>query len=234
MRKDVIGLGPTLLIAVLSLGCSSGGSGGSTGTSSAVAGTNGASSSAAASSGTSAGGSSTSGGSTATATTGGATSAGSTGGTSSSSGTTGSGCNPNNDCNDLSNTAPVVEEEQQPTDPPQPDGGTLVDGTYFLTAVTVYTGDGGASGPDGRMTQQTSTSASGTGQSVTTEGGCTSHSSSALTFDGNMIALTGTCPACTPPPCGSVALGYTATPSTFILFAGSPPRVTVQTYTLQQ
>jgi len=219
-----------VLAVAFSCACSGGGStNGSSGTSTsssgrATIGTTGGSSGG--TSGSSTGGSSA------------GTSAGSTGGTagSSSTGTTGTttgGCDSFDTCNSLVNAAPLVQEQRQPTDAPLPDGGTFVDGTYFLTAVTLYTGDGGASGPDGRSAQQTSMAAGGIGQSVSTSDGCTSHSTSEISFSGTQITLTTICPACTPGPCDSTTLGYTATPTTFMLFAPSGSNVTVQTYTLQ-
>lgn len=55
-------------------------------------------------------------------------------------------------CNALVNTTPPVPEVQTTNvaaDLPAPAGGTIVDGTYYLTAENVYTGPGGASGPTG-------------------------------------------------------------------------------------
>jgi len=49
-------------------------------------------------------------------------------------------------CNTLVDTAPTVTTEDVASPPPVLTGGTIADGTYFLTALTVYTGDGGAAG----------------------------------------------------------------------------------------
>src|ERR1019366_7009192 len=57
-------------------------------------------------------------------------------------------------CNALVNGAPTIPIDQVASEPPLPQGGTVVDGTYWLTAVVIYTG---ASGPTG---------ASGTGQTT--------------------------------------------------------------------
>lgn len=49
-------------------------------------------------------------------------------------------------CNTLVDTAPSVTTENVASPPPVLMGGTIADGIYFLTALTVYTGDGGAAG----------------------------------------------------------------------------------------
>jgi len=46
-------------------------------------------------------------------------------------------------CNTLVNAAPVVVSARLAQDPPTPTGGTLVEGTYFLTSCIDYSGPGG-------------------------------------------------------------------------------------------
>jgi hypothetical protein len=128
----------------------------------------------------------------------------------------------------------VVQEEQVADVAPAPAFGTFADGTYFLTAVTIYTGDGGASGPSGHTHQQTSVASGGAAQSVSSDdNGCASHSNSQIAFSDAGLTITGTCPACMPSPCGTVTLGYTAGPSGFMLFLPSGTNIVVETYTHQ-
>jgi hypothetical protein len=58
-------------------------------------------------------------------------------------------------CSGLVDTASTVTEEYSATDPPAATGGTFLDGTYFLTASTVYTGTSGPTGPTGEMRRAT-------------------------------------------------------------------------------
>jgi hypothetical protein len=46
-------------------------------------------------------------------------------------------------CNTLVNSAPVVVSARVAQDPPTPTGGTLIEGTYFLTSCIDYSGPGG-------------------------------------------------------------------------------------------
>src|SRR5580704_15253687 len=52
-------------------------------------------------------------------------------------------------CNTLVDSAPAITVEQVAGEPPAPQGGTIVDGTYALTAAVIYTGPGGPTGPSG-------------------------------------------------------------------------------------
>ena len=58
-------------------------------------------------------------------------------------------------CNSLANMGPVVQEMYVASDPVTGDGGTIVDGTYVLTAVALYTGPDGGSGSSGATLQDT-------------------------------------------------------------------------------
>jgi hypothetical protein len=59
-------------------------------------------------------------------------------------------------CNAIANGAPVVDVIQLAADPPAPQGGTIVDGTYWQTALAIYTGPSGPAGQSGtsQMTAQ--------------------------------------------------------------------------------
>src|SRR3984957_293889 len=59
-------------------------------------------------------------------------------------------------CNAIANDAPVVDVIQLAADPPAPQGGRIVDGTYWQTALAIYTGPSGPAGKSGtsQMTAQ--------------------------------------------------------------------------------
>jgi hypothetical protein len=59
-------------------------------------------------------------------------------------------------CNAIANGAPMVDVIQLAADPPLPQGGTIVDGTYWQTALAIYTGPSGPAGKSGtsQMTAQ--------------------------------------------------------------------------------
>src|SRR4029077_14547108 len=52
-------------------------------------------------------------------------------------------------------SAPAIQEIQVATAPPAALGGTVVDGTYYLSESIIYTGPGGASGPSGNSIRDT-------------------------------------------------------------------------------
>jgi hypothetical protein len=52
-------------------------------------------------------------------------------------------------CNTIVNSAPVVTVMRVAADPPTSNGGTIADGTYEMTAVTIYTGADGPTGASG-------------------------------------------------------------------------------------
>jgi hypothetical protein len=51
-----------------------------------------------------------------------------------------------NSCNSLPNCAPKVTVNQVAADPPAPQGGTVPDGTYYMTDYTLFLGQGGVVG----------------------------------------------------------------------------------------
>ncbi len=51
-------------------------------------------------------------------------------------------------CNDLVNAAPVIVGQKVAMNRPVPSGGTMVDGAYYETSFTLYTGLGGETGPE--------------------------------------------------------------------------------------
>jgi hypothetical protein len=58
-------------------------------------------------------------------------------------------------CNDLVNTGTLIDRTGVNGDPPVATGGTVVDGTYDLTAFAVYVGTAGAPGPTGITARST-------------------------------------------------------------------------------
>jgi hypothetical protein len=159
----------------------------------------------------------------------GTTSGGTNGGSStggSSSGTSGGMCNSGTStggspCNSIANGASVVQEQQSPNTAPSPQGGGVpADGTYYMTALTVYTGPGGASGPTGNSGQQTVqfTSSTMTLQIVDQSAGCPAQTQTGtLTFSGMMLTLATTCPANCGTNCGGTQ-GYTWNSPTLEVF----------------
>jgi hypothetical protein len=133
-------------------------------------------------------------------------------------------------CNMLANSAAVITYSQVSQNPPTPQGGTMVDGTYFMTAANIYTGPNGPSGPSG-MAQTTIQVTAGTIQIVET--GQPPTQTVTLATSGTSFTATQTCPG------SKVTQGsYTATPATILIFldggtddAGA--RTLVETFTKQ-
>lgn len=99
-------------------------------------------------------------------------------------------------CSSLGNTAPVVAEQNVASAPPTPAGGTIADGTYFLTAAKVFTGAGGATGPTGVTYQMDSKWAGGAFEYVEAiTGGTGAGGKYAGTYatSGTAITITFTC-----------------------------------------
>jgi len=121
-------------------------------------------------------------------------------------------------CNALANIAPMVAISYVASAPPAAQGGTIADGTYTMTAATIYTGVGGPSGPagDGQVTIQIT----GSTIQVVTSGAAPNHLTTTLMTSNTSFTRTDTCPD-TMMQSGS----YTATPTTFtvILPAGTFP-----------
>jgi hypothetical protein len=133
-------------------------------------------------------------------------------------------------CNALGNAAPPVTIQQVASAPPAPAGGTVADGTYFMTDVSIYTGSNGPSGPSG--TAQTTIQVSGSTIQVVSSGQPMTRTVM-LATSGSTFTSTDTCPDAT------VTHGsYSATATTFLIFldgvtddAGA--RTVVETFTKQ-
>lgn len=134
-------------------------------------------------------------------------------------------------CGPLALNAGLLTEDFVPQDLPQPQGGTLVDGTYKLVAAHNYTGPGGMSGPSSTQLQETVLVAGSSlkktvviGTAETTE----AYSFALTTPDGgvqnSMLDLTLVCST----NIGAVtrsAMGFTAAGKDLTLSAGSVANV---------
>jgi hypothetical protein len=133
-------------------------------------------------------------------------------------------------CNTLANAATPVTEMQVAMAPPMLQGGTIADGTYFLTGFTIYTGPQGATGAMG--TRQTTLQIMGSTIQVADS---VSPMTRTVTLTTSGIAFTGktTCPS----GLGDILGAYTATSTSFVVQlggggdAGAP--TTQETFTKQ-
>ena len=133
-------------------------------------------------------------------------------------------------CNTLVNSAAVIPVDQVASDPPAPQGGTVVDGTYTQTSAVIYTGQGGPTGASG-TTQTTLQVTGGTIQVVST--GDPATRTVTFTTSGTSLDSVDTCPDTDTRP-GT----YTATPTTLVveLDGGTDDagaRTLVETFTKQ-
>lgn len=125
-------------------------------------------------------------------------------------------------CNTIANTATTIDRTQVAEALPSASaaGGTFALGTYFRTATTVYTGVGGATGPNGVTDKQTIVlSDAGAGaiiaQSVqSTSGAADQHGTLMVTSTGTTVSLVITCPVNAP----FADFPYTATATGFTLY----------------
>jgi hypothetical protein len=112
--------------------------------------------------------------------------------------TTDTGTDAMQGCNNLGNSAPNVMQQYAAGDPPVPAGGTIADGTYFVSGSNVYVGDAGLDGPTGATLKQTEKVSGNTFQLVSFEGmvigSVTQTGTYAVNADAS-VAVTTTCPA---------------------------------------
>jgi hypothetical protein len=133
-------------------------------------------------------------------------------------------------CNTLVDVAPVVTVTQVASDPPAPLGGTIADGTYAMTDVTIYTGPQGPTGPTGSA--QTTIQVSGSTVQVVSSGAPPTRTVT-LAISGSAFTSTDSCPDT------KVSQGhYTATATSLVILlpggtddAGA--RTVVETFTKQ-
>ncbi|MBK7579063.1 MAG: hypothetical protein IPI67_02555 [Myxococcales bacterium] len=153
---------------------------------------------------------------------------GGTGGAAGDAGTTDSG----GVCNTFANGASPIDETKVATSQPAPTGGTLVDGTYFLTSYAINTGPGGSAGPTGKKIRHTlviSGASSGTAtlQSVREKlGEAELRTTGTATSSGTNLNIQLTCGVS-----GSTSIGYTVTSTGLQLLDAT--NTNVQTFTKQ-
>lgn len=99
-------------------------------------------------------------------------------------------------CNMVANTAPTIGQQYAAGEPPAPTGGTIIDGTYFVTAATIFTADAGVTGPTGALIRQTNVIA---GKTFEIASGSLSQTGS-FTTNGTAIEIKINCPVGTPAP----------------------------------
>ena len=133
-------------------------------------------------------------------------------------------------CNTLVNSASSVSIEQVASDPPAPQGGTIANGTYTLTAAVIYTGPQGPTGASG--TTQTTLQVTGGTIQVVSDGDPATRTVT-FTTSGTSLDSVDTCPDTDTRP-GT----YTATPTTLVveLDGGTDDagaRTLVETFTKQ-
>jgi hypothetical protein len=119
-------------------------------------------------------------------------------------------------CNTLVNEGQPVTPVQVASAPPAFAGGTVADGTYVLTGQTIYTGDGGATGPT-TPTQRITIQLQGSTFQVSKDSDPPT-STYAFAPTGATYVATGECP----PLLGDLAGSYTATATTFTVSLGAP------------
>jgi hypothetical protein len=95
-------------------------------------------------------------------------------------------------CNSLTELGQVIAQQNVAQSAPVPAGGTIMDGTYVETADTVFTGDGGLSGPTGTHTQITFALSGANFQEVALYGNPL-HGNGNYAVDGGSVAFNFTC-----------------------------------------
>jgi hypothetical protein len=142
-------------------------------------------------------------------------------------------------CNVLVGSAPFVERRFVAGNLPSPTGGSLDPGTYELTSLDEYTGDGGATGGSGEFTSDTwviaATDAGAfevqRAEAMVTDAGLgKGRSSFALTLNGGVSATE--YPQCPSSPIGSIDFVYSAhgtDPGATFAYTLSAPRIYTMT-----
>jgi hypothetical protein len=113
-------------------------------------------------------------------------------------------------CNTIPNDAPVIDVTQIAADPPTPQGGVIVDGTYWCTALDLYTGSTGPTGNTGTM--QSTALIQGETVQLVSNGEPTRRTIVLVTSDAGFTSMD-TCPETQ-----MAQGGYTATPTTLTIF----------------
>jgi hypothetical protein len=114
-------------------------------------------------------------------------------------------------CNTIANGAPVVDVTQIAADPPAPQGGVIVDGTYWETSLDIYTGPSGPAGVSG--TSQTTALIQGESVQLVNSGPPTRRTIMLTTTADAGFTSVDTCP-----DVQTSQGAYTATPTTLVIF----------------
>jgi hypothetical protein len=134
-----------------------------------------------------------------------------------------------NACNALDlGTAPAIDLNQVASQEPTAMGGTVFDGTYYLTKWTIYTGPGGATGPLPLTLQVRRDFAGGIVQTVQSDGSSIRRFTATLTTAGTAFTETDSCPG------SSVDMGtYTATATTMTEWVSDKNQIVEVVFTKQ-
>jgi hypothetical protein len=134
----------------------------------------------------------------------------------------------NTTCNTLDATlAPAVTIDAVAADPPMATGGTIADGTYYITAGTDYVGAAGTAGTVG-VSQEVFQVAGNTFESALVAGAKNESASGALIIAGINLTISGDCPST-----GSATATFTATAATFTTYAIADAGTFALVYTKQ-
>jgi hypothetical protein len=133
-------------------------------------------------------------------------------------------------CNTIVNDGPVIPVTQVAANPPAPQGGTIRDGTYWGTSLTIYTGPNGPTGTTG--TFQTTALIEGSTVQLVANGNPARRTITLTPADGGFTSVD-TCPGTQ-----MAEGGYTATPTTLTFFLpggtdDAGPRTVVEVLTRQ-
>ncbi len=113
-------------------------------------------------------------------------------------------------CNGLANDAPAVDSTAKSGTAPTPQGGTVVDGTYFLTTLNEY----GSGGPTALGRRSTMVIQGSDMQHVTDEQGiATDRGSNTFTTSATTFTTNATCPTD-----ATATSSYTATATTLTFY----------------
>ena len=130
-------------------------------------------------------------------------------------------------CNDVVNVAPVIAGQIVAANLPTPMGGTMVDGTYFETAYTIYAGPGGATGPEGVDHQLTAILAGRTARVAVLANGVQKRYVFNIATSGTQTTWTPSCP----PNQGPIPYGFDASAAQIVLYLTNDP-TSLRTFTL--
>ena len=131
-------------------------------------------------------------------------------------------------CNALVDDGPVVTPTAVAATAPTPAGGNLVDGTYDLTALTLYTGLGVSASPPSGTFSAVYQIAGNVAQQVGRLNGSEARYTSTFTISGTRFLSADTCPV---PKQNSDSVSISATPTGFRVYDSVRGGILEQRYT---